>query len=327
MATSADSLITIIKTISTQFNIDYLDIFNNLKDKDLLPKKIINNFNKNINNNNTSIFASKAAQELAFKSGFTPNENDIGSGTNNKFTIADIKKLLQITNNNKINISPTALNFANNNGIIVSQLNIQGSGNAGKIILKDIELYFNNLNNNISDDHHNKSDISDDDHNKSDINTSDDDHIKSVINISDDDHIKSDINDNDHIKSDINDNDDDDHIKSDIITSDINQDDHNKSDINDNDDDHIKSDIITSDINTSDDDHNVKLNQIKWLKNNTTDYDNDYKYDHDEKFNNISPRALILINKLNINIKEIFKIKGSGKNGLITKNDVLNFYQ
>ena len=130
MATSAQTLQQIINTICTQNNLSENEILSALAEKELLPKKLIPKDSKG-----ASKFASKQAEELATKSKIIPEGE--GSGKDGKFTLTDIKKLMEKPTKEKIQISPTALTFANENGINISD--IKGSGKDGRILLKDVE--------------------------------------------------------------------------------------------------------------------------------------------------------------------------------------------
>lgn len=242
MATSAQTLTNILKTVSEQFQIDYDTLFNNLKDKELLPKKLTTV--KQITQKNVSIYASKAAEELAIKSGFTPSENSVGSGKGNKFTISDIKKLMEVPIKKNIAISPNALNFANENNININD--IVGSGSNGRILLKDVEDFHKLQSENIP---------------KSDDNDK---------QFSDDDELFTQTGQDDN---------------------DVNMDDHDKK---------------------------------KHEDENQDEDEEDEEEDEAKKYN-ISPRALLEINKLNISKKNIKHINGTGKNGLITKEDVIKY--
>ena len=130
MATSAQTLSQIIDTVCKIHKLDEKEVLNLLAEKELLPKKLIPKDSKG-----ASKFASKQAEELASKSNIIPDGE--GSGKDGKFTLTDIKKLMEKPTKEKSIISPTALAFANENGINVAD--ITGTGKDGRILLKDVE--------------------------------------------------------------------------------------------------------------------------------------------------------------------------------------------
>lgn len=130
MATSAQTLQQIITTICDTHNLSENEILSALAEKELLPKKLIPKDSKG-----ASKFASKQAEELATKSKIIPEGE--GTGKDGKFTLTDIKKLMEKPTKEKFMISPTALTFANENGINISD--VKGSGKDGRILLKDVE--------------------------------------------------------------------------------------------------------------------------------------------------------------------------------------------
>ena len=138
MATSADTLSTIIDTLAKKYNFDYDKAIDILSKKELLPKKMIS---KKIKDN--SPWASKKAEELASTNGIVAEGN--GSGKNGKWTLSDVEKAMNKPVKTKTLISPNALNFANENGIsIIGKI---GSGKDGRILLKDVEEWINNYQN------------------------------------------------------------------------------------------------------------------------------------------------------------------------------------
>jgi pyruvate/2-oxoglutarate dehydrogenase complex dihydrolipoamide acyltransferase (E2) component len=130
MATSAQTLQQIITTICDTYNLSEKEILSALAEKELLPKKLIPKDSKG-----ASKFASKQAEELATKSKIIPEGE--GSGKDGKFTLIDIKKLMEKPTKEKFMISPTADTFAKENGINISD--VEGSGKDGRILLKDVE--------------------------------------------------------------------------------------------------------------------------------------------------------------------------------------------
>ena len=133
MATSADTLSTIIATLAKKYKFDNDKALSLLADKELLPKKMLPKISKS-----ESIWASKKAQELAEKHGIVPTGT--GSSKTGKFTLPDVAKLLISTPTaTKTNISPDALVFANANDIKFAGKT--GSGKDGRILLKDVKSW------------------------------------------------------------------------------------------------------------------------------------------------------------------------------------------
>lgn len=130
MATSAQTLQQIIDTVCKIHKLDEKEVLSMLAEKELLPKKLIPKDSKG-----ASKFASKQAEELATKSNIIPEGE--GSGKDGKFTLTDIKKLMEKPTKEKLLISPTALAFANDNGINIAD--VTGTGKDGRILLKDVE--------------------------------------------------------------------------------------------------------------------------------------------------------------------------------------------
>ena len=131
MATSSAKLSQLIDCLCTEYELDKKHVLKQLSEKDLLPAKLLEKPKKSV-----SLFASKIAEEMATQSNVVVEEGK-GTGKDNKFTLIDIKKLIQQPSKKKLLVSPTALNFANEHGINVT--NIVGSGKDGRIILKDVE--------------------------------------------------------------------------------------------------------------------------------------------------------------------------------------------
>ena len=132
MATSADTLATIINMLSNKFNFDSSDAFALLAKEDLLPKKLLPKETKNDN-----MWASKKAEELASTHGIIAEGP--GSGKNGKWTLADVEKAMTKPAKNKMLVSPNALNLANEKGL--SLVGKKGSGKDGRILLKDVEAW------------------------------------------------------------------------------------------------------------------------------------------------------------------------------------------
>ena len=131
MATSAATLQTIIDTLSKKYKFNSDEAIKILSADELLPKKMIP---KEINADG-NIWASKKAEELASQYKIVPTGD--GSGKNGKWTLKDIEKLMEKPTKSKINISPNALNLANEKGLSLSGKT--GTGKDGRILLKDVE--------------------------------------------------------------------------------------------------------------------------------------------------------------------------------------------
>ena len=135
MAISSDKLYTIINIVydNSKNTSSIEDICELLQQQNLLPKKLSKN---HLNNHKfNSLFVSKQAEELASKYNLVL-EPGTGTARNGKFSVADIQK---IYNASKINISPSAKLKVQELGIPISQLNIKGHGQNGKIILSDVK--------------------------------------------------------------------------------------------------------------------------------------------------------------------------------------------
>jgi pyruvate/2-oxoglutarate dehydrogenase complex dihydrolipoamide acyltransferase (E2) component len=133
MATSAATLQTIINTLAKKYKFNSDEAIHILAAEDLLPKKMI----PKETNADGNIWASKKAEELASQYHLVPTGE--GSGKNGKWTLKDIEKLMEKPTKDKINISPNALNLANDNKLSLSGK--VGSGKDGRILLKDVEQW------------------------------------------------------------------------------------------------------------------------------------------------------------------------------------------
>lgn len=153
MATSAQTLQQILDNVCKIHKLDEKEVLSMLAEKELLPKKLIPKDSKG-----ASKFASKQAEELATKSNIIPDGE--GSGKDGKFTLTDIKKLMEKPTKEKLLISPTALAFANDNGINIAE--VTGTGKDGRILLKDVEALV----------------TANDDEEKDDVNITDSAHIE-----------------------------------------------------------------------------------------------------------------------------------------------------
>lgn len=130
MATSAQTLATIIDVLSKKFKFDGDAAITLLAKEELLPKKMIPKENKD-----DSPWASKKAEELASEYRILPSGP--GSGKNGKWTLSDVKNAMEKPTKTKMLVSPNALNLANEKGI--SLVGKKGSGKDGRILLKDVE--------------------------------------------------------------------------------------------------------------------------------------------------------------------------------------------
>jgi pyruvate/2-oxoglutarate dehydrogenase complex dihydrolipoamide acyltransferase (E2) component len=132
MATSAQTLATIIDVLSKKYKFDHDKAIAFLANEQLLPKKLLPKDNKD-----DSPWASKKAEELASTHGIVADGT--GSGKNGKWTLADVEKAMAKPAKNKILISPNALNLANEKGL--SLVGKKGTGKEGRILLKDVEAW------------------------------------------------------------------------------------------------------------------------------------------------------------------------------------------
>lgn len=129
MATSADQLAKIIKSLGELYNFDEQSALKVLGDKKLLPKKLIPK--ESIVD---TIYASKQAKAFAEKEGLTPT--GATSGLGGKYTLQDLKKM-SVKKVEKLIISPSALLYANANDIDITS--IEGTGKDGNILLADVK--------------------------------------------------------------------------------------------------------------------------------------------------------------------------------------------
>jgi len=132
MATSAQTLATIIDVLSKKYKFDSDKAIALLAKEELLPKKMLP---KEIKDD--SVWASKKAEELASTHGIIAEGP--GSGKNGKWTLSDVEKAMTKPAKNKMLVSPNALNLANEKGL--SLVGKKGSGKDGRILLKDVEAW------------------------------------------------------------------------------------------------------------------------------------------------------------------------------------------
>ena len=84
-----------------------------------------------------SRFASKAAEEFAEAKGIEVPEGFKGTANGDKISVKDLKQLAEGPKKAKVNASPTAQQFARDNGIDITK--VVGSGAEGKVVLKDVK--------------------------------------------------------------------------------------------------------------------------------------------------------------------------------------------
>lgn len=132
MATSAQTLATIIDVLAKKYKFDNDKAIALLAKEELLPKKMMPKENKD-----DSPWASKKAEELASVHGIVAEGP--GSGKNGKWTLSDVEKAMAKPAKTKLLVSPNALNLANEKGI--SLVGKKGSGKDGRILLKDVESW------------------------------------------------------------------------------------------------------------------------------------------------------------------------------------------
>ena len=133
MATSAQTLSTILDTLAKEFNFDKTEACQLLARESLLPKKLMPS--PAAPAKKASPWGSKKAEEVAAEHGITPNGP--GSGKDGKWVLADVKKLLDAPVKTKVNASPAAVKLALENKIDLT--GIVGSGQDGKILIKDVK--------------------------------------------------------------------------------------------------------------------------------------------------------------------------------------------
>jgi pyruvate/2-oxoglutarate dehydrogenase complex dihydrolipoamide acyltransferase (E2) component len=133
MATSAQTLTTIIETLATKYNFDKDKAIEHLAKQELLPKKMLpKNAKKEV-----TLFASKKAEELASQHGIVPEGP--GSAKDGKWSLADVQKAMEKPSKTKMMVSPNALNLANEKGLTL--VGRKGTGKEGRILLKDVEKW------------------------------------------------------------------------------------------------------------------------------------------------------------------------------------------
>jgi pyruvate/2-oxoglutarate dehydrogenase complex dihydrolipoamide acyltransferase (E2) component len=132
MATSAQTLTTIIETLATKYKFDKDKAIDLLAKQELLPKKMLPK-----NKKEDTPFASKKAEELASQHGIVPDGP--GSAKDGKWSLADVQKAMEKPSKTKMLVSPNALNLANEKGLTL--VGRKGTGKDGRILLKDVEKW------------------------------------------------------------------------------------------------------------------------------------------------------------------------------------------
>ena len=133
MATSAQTLSRIIDELVKAKPADRDSASTLLSAKGYLPKKMT----EKPKEKKVSRFASKAAEDFAEAKGIAVPAEFKGTGNNDKITVSDLKKLAEGPKAAKVNASPSAQQFARDNGLDISK--VKGSGTEGKILLKDVK--------------------------------------------------------------------------------------------------------------------------------------------------------------------------------------------
>ena len=133
MATSAQTLSLIIDEMlkNKPANRDAALLL--LSSKGYLPKKMT----EKPKEKKTSVFASKAAEDFAEAKNIVVPEGFKGSAANDKISVKDLKQIAEGPKTPKVNASPTAQQYARDNGIDMTK--VTGTGAEGKILLKDVK--------------------------------------------------------------------------------------------------------------------------------------------------------------------------------------------
>ena len=130
MATSAQTLATIIETLSVKYKFDKDSAIDHLATCELLPKKLLPKAPKQVTG-----FASKKAEEVAAEHGIVPDGP--GSGKDGKWTIKDVQSKMTTPVATKLLVSPNALSLANEHQLDLAGR--KGTGKDGRILVKDVE--------------------------------------------------------------------------------------------------------------------------------------------------------------------------------------------
>lgn len=132
MATSAQTLSLIIDELVKAKPIDRSAAVTLLAAKGFLPKKLT----EVPKEKKVSRFASKAAEDFADAKSLVIPDGFKGTAAKDKISVKDLKQLAEGPKK-KANASPSAQQFARDNGIDISK--ISGSGAEGKVLLKDVK--------------------------------------------------------------------------------------------------------------------------------------------------------------------------------------------
>ena len=133
MATSAQTLSLIIDELVKAKPIDRQAAITLLFTKGYLPKKLT----EAPKVKKVSVFASKAAEDFADSKSLVIPEGFKGTAANDKISVKDLKQLAEGPKKTKVNASPSAQQFARDNGINIGS--VSGSGAEGKVLLKDVK--------------------------------------------------------------------------------------------------------------------------------------------------------------------------------------------
>jgi pyruvate/2-oxoglutarate dehydrogenase complex dihydrolipoamide acyltransferase (E2) component len=133
MATSAQTLSLIIDELLKAKPANRDDAIELLAAKGYLPKKLT----EKPKEKKMSKFASKAAEDFAEAKNIVVPEGFKGTAANDKISVKDLKQLAEGPKTPKVNASPTAQQYARDNGIDITK--VTGTGAEGKILLKDVK--------------------------------------------------------------------------------------------------------------------------------------------------------------------------------------------
>jgi pyruvate/2-oxoglutarate dehydrogenase complex dihydrolipoamide acyltransferase (E2) component len=138
MATSSQTLSLIIDELLKASPANRGEALKLLENKNLLPKKLIEDEKKAPVEKKISVFASKIAEEYAAANGIDIPEGFKGTANKDRISVGDLKKLAIKDQKPKMNASPSALKFCRDNGLDITRIQT-GSGEEGKILLKDVK--------------------------------------------------------------------------------------------------------------------------------------------------------------------------------------------
>ena len=136
MATSSATLATVIVTLVETRPDSFADALAHLVSRGVkLPKSLIKQVETKAPKEK-SVFASKAASDFAETNSIVLPPGFKGTATEDRVTVGDLKKLVA-RHAPKVNASPTAVKFCQDNGLDIQS--VVGSGEGGKILLKDVK--------------------------------------------------------------------------------------------------------------------------------------------------------------------------------------------